>query len=49
MSKLSRRDFLKSTAAGAVGLAAAGLLGACSNETSTPDQSKWRNSCLSGL
>lgn len=34
MSKLSRRDFLKSTAAGAVGLAAAGLLGACSNETS---------------
>lgn len=40
MSKLSRRDFLKSTAAGAVGLAAAGLLGACSNETSTPDQSE---------
>ena len=40
MSKLSRRDFLKSTAAGAVGLAAAGLLGACANETSASDQSE---------
>lgn len=32
MKNLTRRDFMKSTAAGALSLAAAGLLGACSGE-----------------
>ena len=32
---ISRRDFLRGTAAGAIGVAAAGLLGACSNQTAT--------------
>ena len=36
MSKtISRRDFLKGTAAGALGLATAGMLGACSNNAGT--------------
>ena len=38
MSKtISRRDFLKGTAAGALGLATAGMLGACSNNAGTTD------------
>ena len=32
---ITRRDFLKGTAAGAVGVMAAGLLGACSSESGT--------------
>ena len=32
-NKLSRRDFLKGTAAGAAAMAAAGLLGACAGDT----------------
>lgn len=35
--QVSRRDFLKSAAAGAVGLAAAGVLGACSRDAGSAD------------
>ena len=34
--ELSRRDFLKGTAAGALGLAAMGVLGACQDKVSEP-------------
>ena len=33
--KLSRRDFLKGTAAGAAAMAAAGILGACATDAGT--------------
>lgn len=40
-SGISRRDFIKGAAAGAVGLAAAGMLGGCAsdNEVKTPEAS----------
>jgi len=34
-TNISRRDFLKGTAAGAIGVAAAGILGACGNNAAT--------------
>lgn len=37
MKHISRRDFLKGAAAGAAGLAAAGILGACSSDTSVTE------------
>ncbi len=41
MNKLSRRDFLKGTAAGALSVAAAGMLGACAqNETNGGETTK---------
>lgn len=41
-SGISRRDFIKGAAAGAVGLAAAGMLGGCAsdNEAKTPEASQ---------
>lgn len=38
---ISRRDFLKGSAAGAVGIAAAGLLGACSSSDEKSNSTKW--------
>lgn len=40
MKNVSRRDFLKGTAAGAAGLAAMGLLGGCSNQAAASGETK---------
>lgn len=46
MSKISRRDFIKGSAAGALSIAALGLLGACSNDSPSNDNKNCENQGL---